>query len=73
MPLCLNILNDFNFKEAIKSYSFLIFGSLLIFASLFVFFFVPETKNKSTEKIVEMFDRGFVFTFAKQEDVSVSF
>lgn len=45
-------------KDGIGNYSFLIFGSLLVGFSLFMLFFVPETKNKTIEEIQEGFKKG---------------
>ena len=57
----------FPFIEAgIGSYSFIIFGVLLIVFSLFMLFFVPETKGKSIDQVVAMFERKFIF-FPKGE------
>ena len=48
-------------KDAVGDYTFFIFGALLIGFALFTLFFVPETKNKTTEKIVNDFDKRFIF------------
>ncbi|CAF0733414.1 unnamed protein product [Brachionus calyciflorus] len=48
-------------ESAIGSYSFIVFGVLLIFFSVFMLLFVPETKNKTIEEIVDMFKRKTIF------------
>ncbi|RNA10267.1 solute carrier family facilitated glucose transporter member 1-like [Brachionus plicatilis] len=48
-------------ETAIGSYSFIVFGVLLIFFSLFMLFFVPETKHKPIEEINDMFKRKTIF------------
>ncbi|ELT98295.1 hypothetical protein CAPTEDRAFT_170630, partial [Capitella teleta] len=42
-------------QKAIKEYTFLIFLVLMIFFTAFVYFKVPETKNKTFEEIASMF------------------
>jgi hypothetical protein len=60
----LNKYKNFIDKEAINSYSFVIFGVLLIIFTLFVLFFVPETKNKSIEEIRYLIEnQTFYFDF----------
>lgn len=48
-------------NDAIKEYTFLIFGNFLILFTIFMFFFVPETKNKSTDEIISLFKNQRVF------------
>lgn len=45
----------------IGSYSFFIFGVILVFFSLFVLFFVPETKNKSIDELKDLFSKRYIF------------
>ena len=49
------------FQAIIHSYSFVIFGVLLIFFGIFIKFFVPETKGKSIDEIVHMFEQQYIF------------
>lgn len=48
----------FFLQEAIKEYTFLIFLVLMIGFTAFVFFLVPETKNKTFEEIASAFQPG---------------
>lgn len=49
---------SFPFLEtAIHSYSFVIFGVLLLIISTLSFFFIPETKNKTPKEILAYFDK----------------
>lgn len=50
-------------ERLIGSYSFILFGTLSVLFSVFIFFFVPETKGKSIEEIVDRFEHTFVFRF----------
>ncbi len=49
---------DFYFQEAIGEYTFLIFLVLMVGFTLFVYFLVPETKNKTFEEIASTFQPG---------------
>lgn len=46
------------FQEIAGTYTFLIFLVLMIFFTIFVFFKVPETKNKTFEEIASRFAPG---------------
>ncbi len=48
--------------------SFLVFGFLLVFFSLFVLICMPETKNKSTDQIVAMFNKRWCFLYDSKEN-----
>ena len=54
---------------AINSYSFFVYGFLLIFISLFVFLFIPETKNKTAEEIVSEFNKFLIVKTKVKTDV----
>ena len=58
-----------NFKAAIGNYSFVVFGVLLVVFALFIIFFVPETKNKSIEELVESFNDGSTFAWRRNRIV----
>ena len=45
-------------QKAIKEYTFIIFLVLMILFTIFVYFKVPETKNKTFEEIASMFQPG---------------
>ncbi|CAF0733287.1 unnamed protein product [Brachionus calyciflorus] len=53
---------SFQFIEAaIGDYSFIVFGCILIFSTLFMLFFVPETKNRTSDEISEGFEHQTIF------------
>lgn len=61
---CANFLTTVSFpfiQATFGSYSFILFGCLCIFFSLFMLFFVPETRGKSTDEIGEAFKERIVF------------
>jgi hypothetical protein len=39
-----------------KSYSFIIFGITSMVSSLFILIYVPETKNKTIEELIKIFN-----------------
>lgn len=47
-----------NIQEAIGAYTFLIFLGLMVIFTVFVYFKVPETKNKTFEEIASQFAPG---------------
>ncbi|CAF0733335.1 unnamed protein product [Brachionus calyciflorus] len=67
---------SFQFIEAaIGDYSFILFGGLLVFFTLFMLFFVPETKNRTVEEITEAFayQTLFLFNNSKKKEMTVRF
>lgn len=54
---CSNLVSVY-LQKSIKEYTFLIFLVLMIAFTIFVFFKVPETKNKTFEEIASQFQRG---------------
>lgn len=49
-------------EAAIKCYSFIVFGVIAACFATYVFFFLPETKNKPIEQIVASFNEKFIFS-----------
>ena len=47
-----------SFQKAIAEFTFIIFMVILFCFTLFVFFLVPETKNKTFEEIANLFAPG---------------
>lgn len=45
-------------QESIDAYTFLVFMSFCILTTIFVFFFVPETKGKTFDEIISLFKGG---------------
>jgi len=48
-------------NDAIGPYSFFIFGVFLILFALFMIFFVPETKGRSSDQIADLFKERIFF------------
>jgi len=48
-------------QDALSSYSFIIFGVLLMVFALFIFFFVQETKGKAIDEIVTKYKHQYRF------------
>ena len=48
-------------NDAIGAYSFFIFGAFLILFALFMIFFVPETKGRSSDQIAILFNERVIF------------
>ncbi len=48
-------------KASIGSYSFILFGCILIIFSIFMLLFLPETKGRTSDEIKEIFQDRFIF------------
>ncbi len=48
-------------QDALSSYTFIIFGVLLMFFALFILFFVQETKGKTIDEIATKYKHQNLF------------
>lgn len=49
-------------EEALGNYTFLIFAGIQVVFAIFIMLFMPETKNKSIDEIVSMFNKKLIFS-----------